>query len=334
MSNRLASLLSASLLACAPGAALAQGAAPPAVLAQPTSTVAPVTVEGELKPQMVEKQARAFTEAYAASSAELGQIARWRDPLCVHVVGLIRPDQGAMIKARIEDVAKAVDQRVLGPGCTANIEVVFTDKPQVLMDNVAHHRELALGYYHRHEGAKLKQVTHPIQAWYVTASAGDFGNNGAMGFTIVTGEGPPPATWSYQAHQEVVDDPDNQAPTGCGDAPHFTGCLKSVFRNILVVADTRALEGKDAGLLSDYIVMVTLAQPRSLDDCNVLPSVLDLMAKSACPGHAPPDGLTPADAAYLTALYTADPEARKWGQVTDISGRMARILIGAGVVSR
>jgi hypothetical protein len=103
---------------------------------------------------------------------------------------------------------------------------------------------------------------------------------------------------------------------------------------VFVVADSKALAGKDAGLVADYLVMLTLAQPRSLDGCNSLPSVIDLFAKSACLGRDMPDGLTPGDAAYLTALYKADLETRKTFEQTDVSDRMAQILIKASAAGR
>ncbi len=62
--------------------------------------------------------------------------------------------------------------------------------------------------------------------------------------------------------------------------------------------------------------------------------MVDVLAKSACPGRDPPDGLTPSDAAYLTALYSADLEAKKTGEQDDISARMAKILIKAHAEAR
>ena len=119
------------------------------------------------------------------------------------------------------------------------------------------------------------------------------------------------ARGNVQIHREVIDDPDNPPPVGCGDNPHFSACLQSTFKNVFVVADSKALEGKELGLLADYLVMVTLSQPKSLDDCYALSSVLDVLTKSGCPGRDSPDGLTPGDAAYLTALYSADLQAKK-----------------------
>jgi hypothetical protein len=326
MLNRLVPLLScAALLAAASAPVRADTAA----AAAPPTALPPVTVEGQATAHMIQEQARDFAEAYDAPTAQIGQIPRWRDAVCVRVAGL--PDaQNAQIKGRIEDVATALGRALLPAGCAPNIEVVFTDKPQGVVDDVAHRRQYILGYYHRHDVQRLKAVTHPIQAWYVTATVGAGGISGPV-FAYMQGNmgyGIP-----VQPHREVIDDPDNITPAGCGDSFHFTVCMQSVLKNVLVVADTKALKGKDAGLLSDYLAMVTLSQPRSLDHCNSLPSVIDIFANAEC-AHDRPGGLTPDDAAYLTALYGADPEAKKMGQEGDIAGRMAKILIGASATVR
>jgi hypothetical protein len=72
--------------------------------------------------------------------------------------------------------------------------------------------------------------------------------------------------------------------------------------------------------------MVTLSQPRTLDGCGALPSVIDFFAVT-CPGRVPPDRLTRTDMAYLQALYGANLEARRTSEVTDVASRMAQILI-------
>jgi hypothetical protein len=143
---------------------------------------------------------------------------------------------------------------------------------------------------------------------------------------------PPNQMAGVTLERETLDNPDSPSPTGCGDS-HFSSCLKSMFRNVFMVADSKAMEGKDLGLVADYLVMLALSQPRSLDGCNALTSVIDRFAKSPCPGRDPPDGLTPADAAYLTALYASDPEGKKSAEQGDIAGRMAKILIPASVAA-
>ena len=317
MSNRLASCLTASVLAFAASAALAQAPVGQPARIGGSTAVAPVIVQGAAPPKTVQKQTYDFVQKFAATpNPEIEQITRWRDPVCVQVLGLPE-DQDALIKARIEGVAASLGLPKVREGCQADVEILFTDQPQAMMDGVAKRREQLLGYYHRHDGVRLKKVTRPVQAWYVTATLGE------SAYPV------DPAR-----PLEVVDDPDNTMPIGCGINHNFTVCLRSVLKNVLIVADKKALQGKDAGVLSDYLVMLALAQPKSLDGCNALPSVIDTLSTSACAGREAPDGLTASDAAYLTALYKADPDGKKLSAEGDIAGRMAKILINANAPAK
>jgi hypothetical protein len=284
MPSRLASGLIASVLALTAGAALAQSAPPtPADATKPAdpTAVSGVTVEAAPTPKVIERQSWNFTQSFATEpNTERDQLARWRDPVCVTVTGLVDA-QAAKIKARIEDVAKAVDLTVGKAGCSANIEIAFTDRPQDLLDAVARKRELVLGYYHRHDHDRLKKVTRPIQAWYATGVRN-------------------------RNDRVVLADPEN-ATGGCTLETRQFACPESMYENAFVVADSNALKGRDVGLLSDYLAMLTLGPPRTLDGCEDLPSVIDALSSATCP-HDKPDGLTPADAAYLTALYKANLE--------------------------
>lgn len=271
-----------------------------------------MTVEAPAPPKVVEQRGYHFVQKNESKgNPELEQIVRWRDPICVTVSGVIERQEQA-IEKRIEEVAQAVDLHVRKPGCHANIEIVFTDHPQDVMDTVWKRREYMLGYYHRHDGVRLKKVTRPIQAWHVTATIGDHpGVDGA----------------------EIVDDQDNMPPSGCGISHIFTNCYQGVLKNVLVVVDNNRVGDNSLGTVMDYLTMVALADPGSLDGCSELPSVIDLYAK-ACPGRDAPDGLTPADASYLTALYSADPEQKAWVERGDIARRMAKILVNANAVAK
>jgi hypothetical protein len=327
-------VLLACVLCSASGVALAQSqpdqtpAPTPAKPAESTA-VAPVTVEAAPKPKVIQQQSHVFVEKYAATpNAEVDQIGRWREPVCVQVEGLVG-DQARLVKARVEEVSRAVGLTAARSSCNANVEIVFTNRPQALMDDVAKRREQLLGYYHRHDHDKLKIVTRPIQAWYVTATVGGGADQAGALFAYGGGTEGGASVLPIQTNTEVIDDPDNSPPTACGINHNFTSCLRSEFKNVFVVVDTNKVKGQDLGLLTDYLVMVTLSQPRTLDGCNALQSVIDLFAPSACPGRDTPDGLTAADAAYLTALYSADLEAKKAGEQGDIAGRMAKILTKA-----
>jgi len=336
MPNRFASILIAALLCSAAAAALAQPASAPAAKEAPA--VAPVTVTGQALPprKVIEKQSSDFVQHVAgAGNPEIDQITHWREPVCAQVEGLV-PEQAALIKARIESVAQAVGLKAAwakGGDCRANVEIVFSDQPQAVMDIVAKRHEDLLGYYHVHDRDRLKRVTRPIQSWYVTATRVGATCGPALAFaTLKDAGGMPVINGGFPGAtsvEETVDDPESVGPIGCGDASRFTALYTSAFHNVFMVADSRALEGKDLGLVADYMTMLALSKPRSLDGCNALPSVIDRFAPSSCPVRDPPDGLTPADAAYLTALYASDPESRKAFEQSDITRRMAAILIKA-----
>jgi hypothetical protein len=358
MSNRVPSLLACSawLMATAAYAQPAPAGAPvitpiPSVVATPKVTlpttgapptvVAPVTVRAAPGPVAAQKEARDFVQSYAASTAAIDQIARWHSPICISVAGL-SPDQSARVASRIEEVGEGVGMHILPPGCRANIEVVFTDQPQAFMDKVANTREEILGYYHRHDRDKLKTVDRPVQAWYVTQTATGTGERTGLAFVGLTtsvgaangvGGGPDGAfnatagaLTATSASPNVVDDPDNHGPVGCSEAPQFTHCLTSELNNVLIVIDTSRIQGQKLGPLTDYLSMLALAQVKSLDGCSTLPSVIDRLGKG-CANRDTPDGLTPADAAYLTALYTSDLEKNKPLEQDEIASRMSSILV-------
>jgi len=351
MPNRFASFLIASILGSASVAALAQSVhEPPRVVivdpasaqttSAPSMAVSPSTVQAAPDPKMVEKQTYSFVKSYAATpNPVVDQIGRWHEPVCVQVSGL-SADQAAAIKARIGGVAQAQGLPAAPAGCKANVEIVFTDQPQSTMDLIAQRQEPLLGYYHHGRVGQLKTVTHPIQAWYITATRSEASNIDAAGrngapSTAVTGspsEGFSGAPASrVQSFGGTIDDPESAPPSGCLD--RFASCYTSVLYNVLIVADGKALAGKDMGLVADDMVMLALSQPRSQDGCNVLPSVIDVFAKAPCPGRDPPTGLTSADSAYLSALYASQAKAKKADEQSDIANRMAKILIKANAVA-
>jgi hypothetical protein len=308
-------------------------AAAPAQPSPPPITVAPVTVQAPLTPPEALKKSEGFVKTYAAVSPTIGQLSSWHDPLCVMVTGLT-PDQSAAVKARIEEVGVAVGLEIKPPGCKANIEVVFTGKPQDLLDWVARHSDEALGYHFPAQLKTLQTISRPVQSWYMTATRGGDSDNGSLAFAITkciggcgtAGIAGGVGLRGAHAPPESVDMPGGARPNGCGGS-HFTVCLSSVFHNVLVVADARRVQGQPLGPLSDYLAMLALSQPRSLDGCLALSSIIDLYASAPCPDRAPPDGLTAADAAFLTSLYATDAEQKQ--QSFDVAERMARIVVNA-----
>jgi hypothetical protein len=81
--------------------------------------------------------------------------------------------------------------------------------------------------------------------------------------------------------------------------------------------------------MTDYLSLLALSQVKSLDGCAALASIIDRLGKG-CGDREPPEGLTAADAAYLTALYVADLEKNKPIEQEEIAGRMTAMLTKRG----
>jgi hypothetical protein len=86
---------------------------------------------------------------------------------------------------------------------------------------------------------------------------------------------------------------------------HLGHGLTSELLHSLVIVDARKLEGLPLGAMADYVTMVALTRMTVLNTCNELPSVIDLLSEG-CSERPRPAGLTPADSAFLKALYASD----------------------------
>jgi hypothetical protein len=360
-------LICGALLAGLAGAspAMAQSGPPPAtpsssVLSekpQPVPTpVSPLTVEAPPDRALLLKQARGYVESYAAPTHQLGQFARWypqiedlrtilsrRDaplasdirpldviePACVGVTGVI-PEQAAPIQARVEQVARSVGAPLAPPKCTPNIQILITAEPQRDLDAIAARGPAALGY----EGEKT--VTRPIQAWYLTATLDQrtLRQSGLPSSSPISAPPPPAGPGGFIGR---VTSERNMANRGATARPcidiHLPICAHAAFLNVLVIVDAGHMGDVSVELTSDYVAMLALSQPRSLNGCMALPSVIDLYAKD-CAGRDPPTGLTSADMAYLSSLYAADLTVAKSSEQSDIANRMVKILAAAKAPAR
>jgi hypothetical protein len=297
------------------------------------------------------QQAAAFVQSYGAFT-HARTAARWSE-LCLRVVGLT-PEQEAAVKKRVADVAKAIDVTVT-PDCRySNIQIGFTDDPQGMLDGVLNGRAAALGD-RTSDTRDVKTDTLPIQAWYVTneayaanGSSGDDGlkvrvryqamatpchcdlgnsgntagvNGGFQGGAYI----PPGSSWGNNPWSQNFSGGGWTAPAGAGGGGGRAPALRDrQFLNAFVIVDLKRVGNRSLGLISDYVAMVALAEPRDLEHCNALPSVTDLFLEC---GRPAPDGLTSADAAYLTALYQRGKKAEP-AKDSVIAERMANVLAG------
>jgi hypothetical protein len=104
---------------------------------------------------------------------------------------------------------------------------------------------------------------------------------------------------------------------------HINDGVRSGFNHIIITVDTEKLAGRDFVPLADYIAMLALTQLNSLDTCQQLPSVVNMLAPD-CVQRT--DGITATDLAYLQGLYQMAADKSLVFQQNDITDRMEETL--------
>jgi hypothetical protein len=264
-----------------------------------------------------------FVEGMTVPTRVTGKVARWKNGICPNVVGL-PPESAKLLVRKIRALAAEVGAPVnASDPCPGNIEVIFTAQPQALLDNIRIMHPVLLGYYDNSAQAdRLATSTRPIQSWYSTATVDargnpivDGGRKGGVHLSISLPPsglpGPPDIVELYMPDAAVT----NVTGGRLGDG------VSSALNNVMIVADTGKLLGRDAGNVGDYIAMLALAQIVPPETCQPLPSILNLLAPG-CSGET----LTSADTAYLRALYKITTTTTLAGQRREIQYQMKQAL--------
>jgi len=136
----------------------------------------------------------------------------------------------------------------------------------------------------------MTRVTHPIQAWYATASR-DY--DGILRLD------------DMQAFDDCVAVHGLMSCSAASMGTHVKDGIHSEIAAVTVVVDMNTIAGLQIGALADYIAMLALSQTQTFESCLPLASIANLMTAD-CDGKA--ETLTPADLAFLTALYDIDPD--------------------------
>ena len=294
-----ASVVSAGICLMLARGALAQSDASSSSAQKPPETV---IVTGQRAAEDIDTIVSQFVDLHAAPNRKTGQYMRDDvGPICPLTLGL-PPAFDAFVTARLLAVAAKVGAKTGDAGnCRANVEIFFTVEPEQVVQSLSDRtRGAILGVHYVHETRHLLEVTHPIQAWYVTGTRYD--QNATVPVSTTSQNG---TTQGADDRTPAIDAPYHNVPDRVAMGSRIPMRRVSAIANVLVVADIRQVAGRDIGPVSDYITMLALSEPASLDACNALPSILDLMA-AGCDARARPAALTDSDMAYLKALYAAD----------------------------
>jgi hypothetical protein len=286
---RMVRLLYAFLLAIR----VASAAVGPPIVPEVTVT-APKPPEPQ---QLAGKSVPNFVKNHGKAAILSGQLGRWVTEICPRTEGLA-PAFNGFVSARVEAIAASVGApHQWAAQCRPNVAVYFTADPQAMLDEVAKHAPQLLGFHYPHQAKRLATVDRPIQAWYVTAIRGSTG-------------------------QDIIDDIWGTLPPGRLGSRLTVG-RSSLIVFALIVADARKLTNYSVGSISDYIALLTLSRPASLDGCGQLPSVIDLLSP-VCGSESTATALTAGDTAYLRALYSLNMEQPLSLQRMDIQDKMMR----------
>ena len=329
----LATLISLGLAASIE-TAIAQPA-PQSLAAKPAFALPPESITViAVKPS--DATIKSYVETRAVQTRVAGSIPRWITGVCPATVGL-GDTYTKYISQRICEIAKAVGAPVnSNSSCRPNIQVLFTQNPQLLLDNVRKEKPRYLGYYNNESQAdQLAKVTHPIQAWYTTTTidmdGGQAVDDGAChSGGVELGDVAPSLSLSLP-NGKSPDGPYRATPhpTPCAIAVHATGSrlndgTGSGFFHVLIVAEPAKLLDYEVGPLADYITMLALSQPASLDSCQELPSISNLLVKGCT---AAPAKITDGDLAYLQGLYSISSSGGVATQYNQLHYAMKKVLV-------
>lgn len=299
-------------------------AAAPALAADPTPPVAPptvsgVTVNGEKPDQLVDKTTQFVRQHLPKTQNE--QYARFRDPVCVKVIGL--PEGfDAFVAKRIVDVARAVHAPVAtAASCTPNVNVIFSAQPQAQLTDIAKRRDVLFGFVLPSAAKKIAVFSRPIQSWYLTRTSDTEGD------TVLELYDPAPCINSGMPGSFPCD---IKAPAVKGRAGSRLGNdMSAELVHSLIIADAGKVAGLKIDAVADYIAVLALSRWQDLTRCNGLPTILNLMA-DGCADEDRPEAATPGDLALLTGLYALDPRESGDMQRASIAGAARKANQGPG----
>jgi hypothetical protein len=264
-----------------------------------------------------------FAKAFTTPATLTGKIPRWVTAICPVAKGQ-KLAFTRFITQRVQAIAAAAGAPVsTDPSCTPNIEIIFTTTPQDLLDHIRKEEPDYLGYARTSEQrVKLATVTRPVQAWYTTETIDLKGvHRMDTGRRLDTGIEMSNFSALGGSSRDPIYLPDATYARVTGN--HIDDGASSGFNHVIIAVDSTKLAGTQVIPLSDYIAMLALTQVNSLDTCQRLPSVVNLMA-AGCDQKI--EGMTAADLAYLRGLYKMDAAKSLVYQQNEIGDLMQNSL--------
>jgi hypothetical protein len=291
-------VFAAVLLASAPAFAADPAPLAPRSAALPKVVIPPVIEEITVTGSRFGRIVQNFIDM-ATMPSPIGQVSRWKIAICPKTTGM-RPAFTDFVSKHLRELGHEIGAPVNdNPNCSPNLQVIFTDHPQGMLDVIRTKLPELLGYHYAPQAKQLATVVNPIQAWYAT------GTRDRMG-------------------QLMVDDPYGFNTATVEGSLIRTG-LRSEFMAVTVVVDLGAVENQEIGAISDHVAMLAFSQAKAFETCREVPSITNMLLD--CPAEMKAVALTPYDRAYLKALYAiTDRDTSRHLLSGDIAFQMRKIL--------
>jgi len=256
-----------------------------------------------------------FVKSFAAPTVLRDGIARWQVAICPNFEGLA-PQYVAVMEARFRTIAGEAGAPMKEKDCKPNLSVVFTPQPQVYLDAI-HAKNMDVVGYHG-----TTTVSHPIQAWYVTGMRDNRGevvvdHDGTLVLDCPFGDCKGFARIASTSTAPVL------SVGGWRDRPDISSDL--LYVTIIVDADQTA--HNTVGEIADYVAMMALSRTDDYDDCQLMPSITNLLSAN-CDDKLKPSQITASDVAYLRGVYKMDAGAKLQIQQDQIAAEMQKTLGG------
>jgi hypothetical protein len=262
-----------------------------------TVTAPPLPTDQELAGNSLDEFIVHHATTHYANTPTTGNLAYWRGGLqsiCPQTVG-VTPGYAAFVTARVRALAAYVGAPVQSdPRCKSNVQILFTSDSQQKMDEVT---KWATGpaFQNRYSGGTRNLIAfksdHAIQGWYLTTNGGrQVLNTDVASVNLSVWPLWPQITQNYLGNDSTGSRLAGGSGTGTG------------IGIVILVVDTTKVVGYTIGTIADYLAMLSLSVAQSPDNCDPLPSILDLMS-SSCGAREKPIAITAGDLAFLKALY-------------------------------
>jgi hypothetical protein len=280
-----AAVLVASLLLTGGAQADPQATSAPAaeVAGQPPDKpISQVTVEAQRA--SLEKRVFTYVSSVSHTTPRDEALRRWHVPICPLVAGLGK-EKGEFILARLSQIAREAGAPLDKENCRANLAVIVTTTPDVLLKAWGDHRS-AFGGPRDSPAAfnRFRSKQRPVRVWYNH----DFGS--PTSGPVLSGS--------------LLLGPGITAPTGGADLLGSKMFVRDilVFSSVAVIVDGKRIPGLQIRQLADFIAIVALTEADLDAPLGTAPTILRLFEPHAAADPAP-EGLTIWDRSFLKALY-------------------------------